>query len=135
MKKISTIFICALLIFSLTACTGMSSSDTGSGNMNSGSLSSSLQDAESKISSLLTPSGANVSNSTAVAVTREEAIDKALKYVGLKKEDVKDLEVDLDTEREGVFWEINFDHKDQEFSFDINANTGEIVNSKREQKD
>lgn len=135
MKKISTIFICALLIFSLTACTGMSSSDTGSGNMNSGSLSSSLQDAESKISSLLTPSGANVSNSTAVAVTREEAIDKALKHVGLKKEDVKDLEVDLDTEREGVFWEINFDHKDQEFSFDINANTGEIVNSKREQKD
>lgn len=135
MKKISTIFICALLIFSLTACTGMSSSNTGSGNMNSGSLSSSLQDAESKISSLLTPSGANVSNSTAVAVTREEAIDKALKHVGLKKEDVKDLEVDLDTEREGVFWEINFDHKDQEFSFDINANTGEIVNSKREQKD
>ena len=135
MKKISTIFIFALLIFSLTACTGMSSSDTGSGNMNSGSLSSSLQDAESKISSLLTPSGANVSNSTAVAVTREEAIDKALKHVGLKKEDVKDLEVDLDTEREGVFWEINFDHKDQEFSFDINANTGEIVNSKREQKD
>lgn len=135
MKKISTIFICALLIFSLAACTGMSSSDTGSGNMNSGSLSSSLQDAESKISSLLTPSGANVSNSTAVAVTREEAIDKALKHVGLKKEDVKDLEVDLDTEREGVFWEINFDHKDQEFSFDINANTGEIVNSKREQKD
>ena len=135
MKKISTIFICALLIFSLTACTGMSTSNTGSGNMNSGSLSSSLQDAESKISSLLTPSGANVSNSTAVAVTREEAIDKALKHVGLKKEDVKDLEVDLDTEREGVFWEINFDHKDQEFSFDINANTGEIVNSKREQKD
>lgn len=135
MKKISTIFICALLIFSLTACTGMSSSNTGSGNMNSGSLSSSLQDAESKISSLLTPSGANVSNSTAVAVTREEAIDKALKHVGLKKEDVKDLEVDLDTEREGVFWEINFDHKDQEFSFDINANTGEIVNSKREPRD
>jgi len=135
MKKISTIFICALLIFSLTACTGMSTSNTGSGNMNSGSLSSSLQDAESKISSLLTPSGANVSNSTAVAVTREEAIDKALKHVGLKKEDVKDLEVDLDTEREGVFWEINFDHKEQEFSFDINANTGEIVNSKREQKD
>lgn len=135
MKKISTIFIFALLIFSLTACTGMSSSDTGSGNMNSGSLSSSLQDAESKISSLLTPSGANVSNSTAVAVTREEAIDKALKHVGLKKEDVKDLEVDLDSEREGVFWEINFDYKDQEFSFDINANTGEIVNSKREQKD
>ena len=97
--------------------------------------SSSLQDAESKISSLLTPSGANVSNSTAVAVTREEAIDKALKHVGLKKEDVKDLEVDLDTEREGVFWEINFDHKDQEFSFDINANTGEIVSSKREPRD
>ena len=135
MKKISTIFICALLIFSLTACTGMSTSDTGSGTMNSGSLSSSLQDAESKISSLLTPSGANVSNSTAVAVTREEAIDKALKHVGLKKEDVNDLEVDLDTEREGVFWEIEFDHKAEEFSFDINANTGEIVNSKREQKD
>ena len=135
MKKISTIFIFALLIFSLTACTGMSSSDTGSGNMNSGSLSSSLQDAESKISSLLTPSGASDSNSTAVAVTREEAIDKALKHVGIKKEDVKDLEVDLDSEREGVLWEINFDYKDQEFSFDINANTGEIVNSKREQKD
>ena len=135
MKKISTIFICALLIFSLTACTGMSSSDTGSGNMNSGSLSSSLQDAESKISSLLTPSGANVSNSTAVAVTREEAIDKALKHVGLKKEDVKDLEVDLDTEREGVFWEIEFDHKNEEFSVEINANTGEITKNKREQKD
>ena len=135
MKKISTIFICALLIFSLTACTGMSSSDTGSGNMNSGSLSSSLQDAESKISSLLTPSGANVSNSTAVAVTREEAIDKALKHVGLKREDVKDLEVDLDTEREGVFWEIEFDHKNEEFSVEINANTGEITKNKREQKD
>lgn len=135
MKKILLIFTCVLLIFSLTACTGMSTSDTGSGSMNSGSLSSSLQDAESKISSLLTPSGTNVSNSTAVAVTREEAIDKALKQAGLKKEDISDLEVELDSEREGVFWEINFDHKDQEFSFDINANTGEIVNSKREPRD
>lgn len=135
MKKILLIFTCVLLIFSLTACTNMSTSDTGSGSMNSGSLSSSLQDAESKISSLLTPSGTNVSNSTAVAVTREEAIDKALKQAGLKKEDISDLEVELDSEREGVFWEIDFNYKNEEFSFDINANTGEIVSSKREPRD
>ncbi len=135
MKKFSVIFICALLVFSVTACTDMSMQGTGSGSMNSGALSSSLQGAESKISSILSPSGANVSDSTAVAVTRDEAIDKVLKQAGLKREDITNLEVDLDSEREGVFWEIDFDHKNEEFSFEINANTGEITKTKREAKD
>lgn len=129
MKKLLVILMVCTLIFSLTAC-GMS--DTGSG-MNSGSLSSSLQEAESKISSLLTPNGTDTSGQ--ITVTRDQAIDKALKLTGLKREDITNLEVELDSEREGDFWEIEFDHKNEEFSIEINAKTGEATKNNREQKD
>lgn len=134
MKKFAVIIALAFCVLALCACTDMSG--TNSGGMNSGSLSSSLQDAESMMSSLLSQSGASVFDSSgAVTVSRDSAIEKALTLAGLKREDVTDLEAELDYDREGVFWEVDFNSKTEEFSYDINAKTGEVTKSQREARD
>ena len=46
---------------------------------------------------------------TDAAVTRDEAIDIALKKAGLKRAEVYDLEAELDYERGVKVWEVDFE--------------------------
>lgn len=67
-----------------------------------------------------------------VSVTREQAIDIALGAAGLSRQDVYDLEAELDRDRGGVFWEVDFETRDYDYSYDIHSETGAITRTERE---
>ena len=65
-------------------------------------------------------------------LTREEAIAAALNQAGLSKSDVWDLDAELDREWGKSVWEVDFDSGTQEYSFVLDAKTGELLHQKTE---
>ena len=59
---------------------------------------------------------------------------KALEHAGVKKEDVTDLEIDLDRDGDILKYEIDFRHGNIEYDYDINAITGEIISADKDRK-
>lgn len=68
-------------------------------------------------------------------ITRDKAIDIALKKAGVTKDKVYDLEAELDKERKGEVWEVDFDTKEYEYSYEINAKTGDVIDQEKERND
>ncbi len=119
MKKFISLILSFAFIFLLSAC-GMNSTTDGN---NSGVLMSSKQDFVSE----------NTSSDTASKLlTREEAIDIALKHAGFKQSEVINLSAELDRESIRSEWEIDFDKDNFEYSYEINATTGEIIKNDKE---
>ncbi len=65
-------------------------------------------------------------------LTREEAVNKALSAAGLTKEEVRELEAELDRERGGLYWKVEFKHGTLEYDYDIHAETGEVTRVEQE---
>ena len=68
-------------------------------------------------------------------ITRDGAIEIALNKAGLAKDEVYELEAELDKEREGVMWEVDFETREYEYSYEINAQTGAVVHQEKERND
>ncbi len=126
MKKLSVLFITLILTFALSAC-GRNAMDNNSmnGGTNSPNTNSNSQDSN------LTPSNPTSDNLSS-EITREKALEIAFEKAGVKQTDVRDLEVELDTENGVKVWEIDFDYKNEEYSYDVNAKTGAITKTERE---
>ena len=104
MKRIFILLLAVVLTFSLSAC----------GNIGRRDNDTFLQ------------------GETPVTVSRERAIELALDNAGVALEEVRDLEAELDRERGGVYWEVDFEHGGYEYSYYINTTTGEITKAYRE---
>lgn len=65
-------------------------------------------------------------------ITRDKAIELALNHAKLTRTQVRDLETELDRERTGVFWEVDFESGGYEYSYDINAETEAIAKVEKE---
>ena len=65
-------------------------------------------------------------------ISRRQAIRLALSEAGLERREVHDLEAELDREREGLYWEVDFETREHEYSYDIHAESGEIHRVERE---
>lgn len=70
-----------------------------------------------------------------LTVTKEQAVEIALQAAGLTQETVADLEAELEKERNGLFWEVSFETREKEYSYEINANDGKIVKAEAERND
>lgn len=73
-------------------------------------------------------------SATEAMITTDEAVEIALKDACVSEADIRDLDTELDREREGLVYEVDFDYERNEYSYDIDAVTGEIIN-KRIEKD
>ncbi len=69
------------------------------------------------------------------AITADEALNIALKQAGVTREDIRNLESTLDRENGAAVYEIDFDVGNVEYSYDINAETGAIVERDRDRQD
>ena len=65
-------------------------------------------------------------------ITRDRAIKIALDTAKLSETDVRDLEAEIDRERSEVFWEVDFEYGGYDYSYDINATTGEAIKTEKE---
>ena len=134
MKKIIALTFSLVLILSLAAC----GNDTNMGNDISNGASSIVSDTESIISDI---TGNNNSNnqknnnsdsSASAKISRDEAKSIALKHAGIDEKNITGLDIDLDRDNGSLEYEIEFHSGGMEYDYDINAQTGEIINSHKE---
>ena len=65
-------------------------------------------------------------------IGRDNAISIALKDLKLTKNDVYDLECELDKEFNQTVYEVTFNYKNLEYEYYINAESGKIIHSFKE---
>ena len=146
MKKLAIVFLCLSLIISLCACGGNKANDdanfgdndvvapdswfgdTLTGHYEVGDGAS--QNATDGVGSA-TSQGGEVSTTDNI-IKKEKALEIALAHAGLNESDVFDLEIELDYEPTGTFWEVGFKIGGYEYDYEINAVTEAIVKSEKE---
>ena len=120
MKKLLAVFLVFVFMFVFSACNNYGGSK---------------QQANSQIKTPNNNENSNTDNLTASKteiITRDRAIELALNHAGLNKTQIYDLEAELDRERGGTYWEIDFESGNLEYSYDINAQTEEIRKLEKE---
>ena len=73
-----------------------------------------------------------VSTTPKEKITQERAIAIALDSAKLAKKDVTNIEADYDADEKRPQWEVTFELWDYEYSYDIDAYSGEVINSEKE---
>lgn len=128
MKRLLAIVLSVIFIVALSACGtndmvgGENSGITG--QENSGGAQNSQND------------GAQTSTANKDAkLTADEALDIALKDAGLKKADIRMIENNLDYDNGVLVYDIDFDSGNHEYSYEINAKTGVIVDRDKDIED
>lgn len=147
MRKLLIILAVFGLIIALSAC-GKTAGDRANQTIQtqnpsettpktSSTANPSESDAASTTTSNAKPSAPNSTATTTQtqSITREKAIDLALQAAGLTREAVYDVEAELDREREGLFWEVDFETREHEYSYDIHAVNGTVAKVEREIND
>lgn len=117
MKKLLALLLVTVLLFALSGCAN------NADNTNKNSV---PQNTPSNGLSNIPPAPSKPSSSEA-KITKDKAIEIALEKAKLKKADVLDLEAELYYENGVLVWELEFDYKNFDYSYDIDANTGAIV--------
>jgi len=133
MRKLLALVLVLGLIVALSACTVTTGGNSGT------TIPETNPSVTTTVAQTTTTQGDNTTTSlpiskatTAFSVTREQAIDIALGAAGLTRDAVYDLEAEPDREFGGIYWEVDFETREYEYSYDINAESGEIVRSERE---
>lgn len=129
MKKLLSFLIVSIFVLTLSACgDNVTDKNFFQNKANQQPQNSSGFDLTQSV-----PSGesSKQSNQT-VVITREEALEIALKNAGLKQADIHDLDIELDRERGVNVWEVDFDYGNMEYSYDINAETGSVTRVENE---
>lgn len=78
------------------------------------------------------PTSDPVTQTTAPAVTetkltRDDAINIALKDAGLTREEIQDLDAELDRDYGTVHYDVDFEQNDRDYDYEIDADTGKIL--------
>ena len=133
MKKIIALVFSLILVLSLAACGNKSNM----GNDINNGASSIVSDTESIISDITgnnnsKNNNSNNNNSLNAKITRDEAKSIALKHANLDEKNITGLDIDLDRDDGVLKYEIDFHSGGLEYDYDINAETGEIISSSKD---
>lgn len=122
MKKLLTLCVTSVLILALCACVKNPITPWQNQNNNHSHADPN-------------PSAPTQQPDQTTKISRDKALEIALNTAGINQADIRDLDIELDTERGILVWEIDFEHKDLEYSYDVNAVDGTITKAKRELDD
>ena len=131
MNKILTVILCLTFVFALSAC---GEKNMGS-NMQSGGI---MSEARDDVSSFIEGVESGISSATSMLtqgnakLTADEALDIALKDAGVGKNQIREIENNLDRENGILVYDIEFKSGNTEYSYDINAQTGEIIDREKD---
>lgn len=135
MKKIVTFILAIMMITSLAACG--EDKNTSSNNMSSEGLMSKIEDG---VSSFIGGVESDISSMTSMmtgsgtSISKEEALDIALKDAGVTKDSIRDYESELDRELGVLIYDIEFKSGDKEYSYEIHAENGTILDRDSEKE-
>ncbi len=124
MKKLLTVLIVAIFVLALSAC-----SSTNSGNTDSQENSSTTTQSQTTENNTSSADDQQTQGTTQSSpnLTADEALDIALNQAGVTRESIRNLENRLDRENGVLVYEIDFESGNTEYSYDINAETGAVV--------
>lgn len=63
-------------------------------------------------------------------ISKDAALDIALKDAGAEKSKIVDVEIDYENDQYSKYYEVEFDYGTSEYEYCIDAQTGEILSSK-----
>jgi uncharacterized membrane protein YkoI len=70
-----------------------------------------------------------------VKVSKDEVKKTVLNHAGLKEAEVKGYRAELDRERGGLVYEVEFDSGKYEYDYEVSAETGKVLKSEKEFRD
>ena len=70
-----------------------------------------------------------------VKVTKDEAKAAALKHAGLNENEISRYKVELDKERNGLVYEIEFEAGKLEYEYEVSAEDGKVLKAEKERRD
>ena len=143
MRKLLALVLVLGLIVALSACTvptggsekgtTLEQNPTTTTTAESGATSPTTAVTTAAPTEKVTTTSLPISKETiAVSISREQAIDIALNAAGLSRENVYDLEAELDREFGGTYWEVDFETREFEYSYDVDAQSGAVARTERE---
>ena len=137
MKKTTILFLVLVLLLALSACGKQTGDSVGNETTETQHPSKDAAQAKQDVASGISETRKDESvqtpkNQEEEFISRENAIDIALQKAGLTRGSVYDLDAELDRERNGTFWEVDFETRDREYSYEIDAITGNIVRQEPE---
>ncbi len=69
---------------------------------------------------------------TTTRITADEAVSIALKDANLTKDQIRDLDVELDQDTGSLHYDVDFDANGYDYSYEIHAESGKILRSEKE---
>ncbi len=136
MKKILTVILCLTFVLALSACG--ENKNIGSNMQSGGGM---MSEARDDVSSFVEGVESGISSMTSMLtqsntkLTADEALDIALREAGVGKNEIRELENNLDRENGILVYDIEFKSGNTEYSYDINAQTGEIIDREKDLND
>lgn len=146
MRKLTALVLVLLLTVALSACQAQENNKAANAlpRLSQNGTAQKASDQTAGADTVSTAGGDTVKTDAATdsapstapeLISRDRAIEIALLQAGLERSQVFDLEAELDRERGGVLWEVDFDTLQYEYSYDINAYDGTVVKTDRERND
>ena len=77
-------------------------------------------------------SASSTVRTTADMISRDRAIEIALSHAALSRDAVFSVEAEVDRERNLTVWDVEFEDRDHEYSYYIDAHSGEIIRSEKD---
>lgn len=81
------------------------------------------------------PASGNVENTAPHFLTKDEAKEIVFAHAKVKEADVLDLEIELDEEDGAIYYDLEFDHAENEYDYRVDALSGKILYDKAEPKE
>ncbi len=126
MKKLFLALLAVSFIFTAAAC----GNDTPEDMMESGK--DLISDAGSDIMNGDNSGNSSATSNTNTDISKDKAIEIALEHAGLKKEQVRDLDAELETDNGVLKWDVDFEEGENDYSYDIDPKSGTILKSDKE---
>ena len=131
-KAFLILLVICLTAVTLTGCGSKMMDDTKS---DISSVTDEMKDKTESMKDDMTGDG-NYDNSGKVsgAITKDNALTKALEHAEVKKEDVNDIDIEHEMQNGRYVYDIDFETPTTEYNYDIDSDTGEIISSSKENK-
>ena len=68
-------------------------------------------------------------------ISKDEAKAKVLKHAGVEEKDISGYDIEIDRENGNIAYDIDFMSGGKEYSYTVDANSGDITEHEHEQKD
>lgn len=127
-KSIFSLILIFIIALTFVGCGAESPKDMIS------DVTSSINSAADRAESSLVGSENKIGTESGDTISKEKAKEIAFKHAEVNEADAYDIEIHLDRDEGILHYDIDFDTKTAEYDYDINAETGKILSSSKEDK-